>query len=160
MICIYCFHVKTSVSNSRPHKKQPQNWRRRTCTACRKTFTTYERPSSDELRVRRPDGATEGFNIGKLLQSIARASQHNKKQAAYDSLPLASTVELALITNACDDFCVTPRQISEETHEVLKRFDELTAMQYAMQHGLIVSVRRRGRPSTTATTRADDAGRD
>lgn len=147
------------MSNSRPHKKQPQNWRRRTCAACHRTFTTYERPSSDELLVRSPEDVTEGFNIGKLIQSIARASQHNKKQAAYDSLHLARTVELALITSASDDFCVTPGQISQQTHEVLKRFDELTAMQYAMQHGLIVSVRRRGRPSTTATTRADDAGR-
>lgn len=159
MICIYCFHVKTSVSNSRPHKKQPQNWRRRTCTACHKTFTTYERPSSDELLVRRPDDATEGFNLGKLIQSIARASQHNKKQAAYDSLHLARTVELTLITTANSDYSVTPATISEVTHTVLKRYDELAAMQYAMQHGLIVSVRRRGRPSTTATTHEGDAGR-
>jgi transcriptional repressor NrdR len=159
MICIYCFHVKTSVANSRPHKKQPQNWRRRTCQACNKTFTTYERPSSDELLVKRTNGSTEGFNLGKLIQSIARASTHNKKQADYDSLHLARTIELGLVTRAGDTLTIATEIISDMTHSTLKRYDELAAMQYAMQHGLIVSVRRRGRPSTTATKRAGDAGR-
>ena len=160
MICIYCFHVKTSVTNSRPHKKQPQNWRRRQCQACSKTFTTYERPSSEELAVIRPDGSRETFNLGKLIQSIARSFQHSQQQSEYDSLFLARTVELALITHAQDDLSVSTSTISTQTHQILKRFDELSAMQYAMQHKLIVSVRRRGRPSTAATSDADGAERD
>lgn len=159
MICIYCFHVKTKVVNSRPHKKQPQNWRRRQCLKCEGIFTTYERPSSDELTVQSDSSAKEAFNLGKLAQSIARASMHNQQQAEYDSLFLAQTVELVLLQRGGAGKNIAAQQIAEDTYDVLKRFDELAAMQYAMQHGLIVSVRRRGRPSTTATKRAGGAER-
>lgn len=174
MICIYCFHTKTRVANSRPHKKQPQVWRRRQCPQCETIFTTYERPASDDLIVTRRrlvgTGAKhtkpteETFNIGKLTLSIARAAQHNQQQAEYDSFSLASTIEIKLLTIAAKNSTpnkkdpihlrVSAQEILHTTHAVLKRFDELTSMQYAMQHGLITSVRRRGRPSTTATNDA------
>lgn len=173
MICLYCLHTKTCVTNSRPHKKHSQSWRRRQCPECQSVFTTYERPTSDDVLVHHHDGTTTAFNLGKLMLSIARAAQHNQDQAEYDSLFLAQTIELAVIKqvasthkpttevkNKKNSPSIQSKDIATTTHDVLKRFDELTAIQYAMQHHLIVSVRRRGRPSTTATRRADDAERD
>ncbi len=145
MFCINCFHKRTSVVNSRPHKKEPSVWRRRTCSACRAVFTTIERPSlKDNRLVSLPDGATDTFNLGKLVLSIASAFAHDPKKASYDSLWLAETVEDTLSTEYA---IITPDDIAAVTHEVLKRFDELAAVQYAAKHRLIVSVRRRGRPS-------------
>jgi transcriptional regulator NrdR family protein len=91
-----------------------------------------------------PTGKTEEFNLGKLLISISRAFTHNVSEAAYSSLWLAQTAEDILSTEV---ETITPEEIAAITHDVLKRFDELAAIQYAAQHQLISSVRRRGRPS-------------
>lgn len=146
MFCINCFHTNTSVTNSRPHKKQPVVWRRRACKNCGVTFTTLERPSlADNTPVYAADGTTSSFNLGQLIISIAAAFAHDTRQAKEASLWLAQTVENTLSTQLST---ITPQDIEAVTHQVLKRFDELAAVQYAAQHQLISSTRRRaGRPS-------------
>jgi transcriptional repressor NrdR len=145
MFCINCFHKNTAVINSRPHKKQPLVWRRRQCSECGTTFTTHERPSlTDNKPVVLPSGKTDTFNLGRLIISIARAFTHAPEQGKQSSLGLAQTIEDILST---EQTVITPEDIEVTAHTVLKRFDELAALQYAAQHGLISSVRRRGRPS-------------
>ena len=145
MFCINCFNPSTSVTNSRPNKKQPQVWRRRSCSHCRAVFTTYERPSlADNKEVTLPNGSTDTFNLGKLLLSIAKAFTHSPNDAQYNALWLAQTVEDTLST---ERQTLTPEDIEATTHQVLKQFDELAAIQYAAQHQLISSTRKRGRPS-------------
>lgn len=145
MFCVNCFHPNTRVSNSRAHKKHPSVWRRRSCPKCHTTFTTYERPSlADNKKVTLPTGETEQFNLGKLIISIAAAFTHRPDEAKYHSLWLAQTVEDILST----EYPVfTPDDIAAVTHQTLKQFDELAAVQYAARHGLIASTKRRGRPS-------------
>lgn len=145
MFCINCFHTNTSVSNSRPSKKQPQVWRRRTCSKCQTTFTTYERPSlADNKVIILDDNTTDSFNLGRLILSIAKAFTHSPNDAKYNSLWLAQTVEDTLST---EHQTLGPDDIAATTHQVLKKFDELAAIQYAAQHQLISSTRKRGRPS-------------
>jgi transcriptional repressor NrdR len=145
MFCINCFHTNTSVSNSRPNKKQPQVWRRRTCPVCHSAFTTYERPSlADNKPIALTDGSTDTFNLGRLILSISKAFTHSPNDARYNSLWLAQTVEDTLSTQR---ETITPEDIEAMTHQVLKKFDELAAVQYAAQHQLISSTRKRGRPS-------------
>lgn len=145
MFCINCFHSNTRVSNSRPHKKQPHVWRRRICPQCHISFTTYERPSlADNKPIYLPSGKTDTFNLGKLTLSIAKAFTHAPREASYNALWLAQTVEDVLST---EQRTITSEDIEATTHEVLKRFDELAALQYAAQHHLIDSTRRRGRSS-------------
>lgn len=146
MFCINCFHKNTAVVNSRPHKKQPTVWRRRKCPNCKQIFTTFERPSlADNKLIQLPSGETDEFNLGKLIISISKAFTHSPKDAEYSALWLAQTVEDTLST---EHTVVTPEEIEAITHQALKRFDELAAVQYAAQHQLISSTRqRRGRPS-------------
>lgn len=145
MFCINCFHTNTSVVNSRPNKKQPQVWRRRNCSNCHTTFTTYERPSlADNKPITLPDGSTDTFNLGKLILSITKAFTHSPVDAEYNALWLAQTVEDVLST---ERQTITPEDIEATAHQVLKKFDELAAVQYAAQHQLISSTRKRGRPS-------------
>lgn len=145
MICINCFHTKTSVINSRPHVKTSGTWRRRSCPQCDHTFTTYERPALDnKVVVLGVDGDKTHFSLSKLTLSIAASFTHDTTARQLHSLPLAETVEQLILqevhTPSRDD-------IAAYTHQVLKRFDELAALQYAAQHGLVESVRRRkGRP--------------
>lgn len=145
MFCINCFHKNTTVANTRPNKKQPQIWRRRHCHRCGATFTTYERPSlADNKPVVTPSGEEVSFNLGKLILSIAKAFTHAPQEAETNAYWLAQTVEDTLST---EQKVVTPEDIEVTTHNVLKRYDEMAAIQYAAQHRLISSVRRRGRPS-------------
>ena len=145
MFCINCFHKTTAVTNSRVRKNQPQIWRRRYCTVCSTTFTTYERPSlSENKKVHLNGGKSEHFNLGRLLISIARSLSHSPDDAKNQSLYLAQTIEDTLSSQR---EIITPEDIAATTHQVLKRFDEAAAMQYAIQHNLITSTRKRGRPS-------------
>ena len=145
MFCINFFSNTTRVNNSRPHKKQPTVWRRRTCPVCDTVFTTYERPSLSENKpVTLPNGKTDTFNLGRLVISIASSFTHDTAKAKYDSLWLAYTVEDTLST---DYPVITPDDIAAVTHQTLKQFDELAAVQYAARHQLIATTRRRGRPS-------------
>jgi transcriptional repressor NrdR len=155
MFCINCFHKNTAVTNSRPNKKQPQIWRRRKCPECGTVFTTHERPSlADNKPVHLPAGRVDSFNLGKLIISIANAFTHAPDEAKYNALWLAQTVEDTLSTELKT---ITPEDIEVITHQTLQRFDELAAMQYAMQHKLISSTRRRGRPSLAWRERPTDA---
>lgn len=150
MICVNCFHGKTKVTNSRPHKKQSGTWRRRQCESCRAIFTTYERPALDESTIihysaHGGHATTAPFSLSKLILSIAASFGHDKTAMQLHSLPLAETVEQLLISQvkspSADDILAV-------THQVLKRFDEVAAFQYAASHKLITATRsRRGRPS-------------
>jgi transcriptional repressor NrdR len=147
MICINCFHGKTRVTNSRPHKKTAGTWRRRQCqnNACGTTFTTYEKPALDDSVLIHYGSSSASFSLSKLTLSIAASFSHDQAARQLHSLPLAETVEQLLISQvkqpSADDVAAT-------THQVLKRFDELAALQYAASHGLVAATRkRRGRPS-------------
>lgn len=151
MICVNCFHGKTKVTNSRPHKKNPGTWRRRNCPDCGITFTTYEKPALDDsVTVHYPGeggkkGLSAAFSLSKLTLSVAASFPHDAVTRQLHSLSLAETVEQLLISQvkqpSVDDIAAT-------THQVLKRFDELAALQYAAAHGLVEATRsRRGRPS-------------
>ncbi len=148
MICIYCLHNKTKVCNSRTQKNNPQVWRRRSCIQCGKTFTSYERAASADILVDNGN-STMPFNIGTLTISIANSSGHNKSQQRYDSYYLAQTIELTIIKLLAqtDSRVISTKDIIKIAYNTLKKFDEITALQYAMQHGHITSLRRRGRPS-------------
>ena len=145
MFCINFFHKNTQVVNSRAYKKKPAIWRRRRCPDCKQIFTTVERPSlANGVNVWREDGSKTAFNLGKLIISISAAFSHDSERGKIQALELAQTAEDIL---ASDYPLITTGDIEAVVHQVLKRFDELAAVQYAARHGLIVSAKRRGRPS-------------
>lgn len=147
MICINCFTSKTSVTNSRPHKTHASTWRRRQCSSCQAIFTTYERPSLEDTLVLAEDGSSAAFSRSKLCLSLADALQHNTTAMQLHSLALAETVEQLLLLEVRQP---SVADIAATAHQVLKRFDELAALQYAAKHELIHTIRRRGRPSVTS----------
>lgn len=146
MICINCFHNKTQVSNSRRHKNSPAVWRRRTCTNCQTVFTTYERPSLDDQLILQHNNQSSPFNIGKLTSSIARSFQHDKQAADFHSYHIAQTIETKLLIRGKQ---LSVDDIAAITHDTLKQFDPIAALQYAAQHDLVTLKRRPGRPSVS-----------
>lgn len=143
MKCINCFHVKTSVTNSRPHK-QPSTWRRRRCPECQTVFTTYEKPSLDDHHILDHQGNKTPFNIGRLIISISKSFQHNPAGAKTDSLYLAQTIEAELIMHGKG---LSTDDIAAVTHQTIKLYDPVAAIQYAAQHDLVTLAKRPGRPS-------------
>lgn len=144
MFCLNCFHDKTKVVNSRPHKKHPSIWRRRRCVSCNYIFTTYEQPRLEKPILQKTRKPAE-FNLGKLTISIYNSFKHAPETGAYDSFYLAQTVQLKLLALNKD---LSTEDIASVTHETLNLFDPVAAVQYAAQHDLIRSTRRPGRPST------------
>lgn len=157
MICIYCLHKKTGTPNSRPHTSTPQVWRRRHCVNCGHTFTTYERASLEDVVVQSTEARRNTFSLGRLLLSISRSlTQQHADTLGETSYELARTVEQRLIRRYDITSPITPAAVAQETYETLKRYDEISALQYGAAHGIVTSIRRRGRPSTIATNGLDD----
>lgn len=146
MICVNCFHTKTDVANSRPHKKQPTIWRRRQCRKCGAVFTSYERAALNNIPVLQHSGKTTAFSIGKLTISIARSFVHDKEKADYASHDLAQTIETKLLLRGKS---LSSDDIAAITHATLQQFDPIAALQYAAAHDLITLKRRAGRPATS-----------
>ena len=145
MICINCFHEKTTVANSRAAQKTSEVWRRRHCPQCKASFTTYERPSLVQKSIYHGDRETTPFSLSKLTLSIAAALAHSPKSRELHSLSLAQTVEQLLLREVREP---SVGDIIAITHQVLNRFDAVAGLQYAAQHGIISPTRtRRGRPS-------------
>ncbi len=138
MICYNCKNTSTDVTNSRPHKKQPQVWRRRTCSRCGSVFTTLERPQIVWV-VQYPNDAHQPFNIGILILSIAQSFQHDPalgKQSAFD---LAETVVTKVTTSSSTDknpAIIAASRIAQCTYAVVKRYDSRAGLVYALQHNL------------------------
>src|SRR5664279_2130061 len=141
MFCVNCFKPKTHVTNSRGAKKHAAVWRRRHCSNCGVDFTTYEKPSVAENKsILSSDGTTTIFNLGKLIVSISLAFGHDKNKADYDALWLAQTIEDTLSTQIRS---ISSEDIAAITHQTLKSFDKMAAMQYAAKHQLITSPMKR-----------------
>lgn len=115
------------------------------CEQCGTVFTTYEQPSLEDRPILNHQRINHPFNIGKLTISIARSFQHNKDVADFDSLYLAQTVAEQLLLEAKP---LSIDDIAAATHNVLRKYDPVAALQYAAQHDLITMRRRAGRPST------------
>lgn len=133
MVCINCSHQKTSVVNSRTRKSSAQVWRRRRCSVCHCTFTTYERVSStDELLVQNSSSSKKvAFNPGKLILSVLNCLNHSKEKAEQ-AFWLIETIENQLFKKT--NLLVTEKDIASITHQTLASFDKLAGEQYAVRH--------------------------
>lgn len=108
-----------------------------------------------DILVRDDNGVDQPFNQGKLVISIARAFAHDLAKGKTSAWDLAQTVSSQLFLKTHTQ--LTTAGIAQATHEVLDRFDQTAAAQYALAHGLMASLRRRGRPSFGAASGASPA---
>ena len=102
---------------------------------------------------RRPKGAQE-FSLGTLTVSINQAFTHCASNHGSTSYNLARTAvqQLARRAAQAQQYTISTADIAHTTHHILKRYDPVAALQYGARHGMVTSLRRRGRPSTTATS--------
>jgi transcriptional repressor NrdR len=72
MFCPFCGDSSTRVIDSRLAGASVR--RRRSCPACERRFTTYERYDEGPLYLRKRDGGREPFDRDKLLAGLERAA--------------------------------------------------------------------------------------
>ncbi len=132
MFCIKCGENKIKVINSRPSSKSPSVWRRRQCTKCGFTFTTYEEIAFEQLEVVNVNGVREAFSDTRLLLSIAQCLEHESSKKPEYAKWLSKHV-IAEILRAHND-TISIQDIIKATYKVLSRFDQLASIQYAARH--------------------------
>lgn len=130
MICIKCGCQNTRVTNSRHNKKSASTWRRRQCKDCSYTYTTYEEPALDQIKVISGRDSTS-FSHAKLLISLAGCFEHTPVSRGEKAEALARTIETKLIN---DGNQTSSQTISETSYTALKHFDRLASVQYAAKH--------------------------
>lgn len=141
MICIHCGNPKTSVTNSRPHKKRPSVWRRRSCPQCGAVFTTQETIDvSDQLAVTHTDGSKSAFSVPVLMLSLSTVLQHRANQAE-DAFWLSQTIAEKLYVSELAP--LETADIIQAAYKVLDHYDPAAAMQYGARYGVITSPTRR-----------------
>jgi transcriptional repressor NrdR len=74
MRCPHCGAIDTRVLDSRLTEPQDAVRRRRSCRACERRFTTYERHDQGPLYIRKRDGSRQPFDRRKLLAGLERAA--------------------------------------------------------------------------------------
>ena len=137
MVCPYCHHRDTTVTNSRQHREQPRIWRRRQCSRCKTTFTTYESVAEKELPLvvdpQKKKPVT--FSMPKLLISIYECLPADNTHRADDAQALAMSVyhELSERTEAE----LERKAISMTAYEVITRYNARSGLSYGVAHGLI-----------------------
>lgn len=135
MVCPYCQHSDTSVTNSRQHRRDPRIWRRRRCDRCKTTFTTYEELAEKDLpHIKTPTGTTV-FSVPHLMTSIYTCLPTTSSSRADDAYSLATTVYMHLSRSTTSH--LTPDDIKVATYTVLKRFDPVSGLRYGVEHSLI-----------------------
>lgn len=78
MKCPFCKRGKTEVANSRATKGGESVWRRRSCSSCKRLFSTYETPSLDFLIIKKRNGRHTRYASHKILASIFEACAAGK----------------------------------------------------------------------------------
>jgi len=128
MVCPYCSHNDTKVTDKRDDDEKNTTRRRRECLACGKRFSTYERVERLEISVVKKDGRREKYDRMKIEGGIARACE--KRPVCLSNLEnIADQVEAEL--RLYDNKEVPSRFIGELVMQKLKNIDEVGYMRFA-----------------------------
>lgn len=82
MKCPYCGNLDTRVIDSRPADDGTSIRRRRSCDACSKRFTTYEKVETIPLIIIKKDENREQYDRAKLEGGVLRACYKRPVPAA------------------------------------------------------------------------------
>lgn len=95
MKCPYCGNIDTRVIDSRPADDGTSIRRRRSCDACSKRFTTYEKVETIPLIVIKKDQNREQYDRSKIEAGVLRAC-HKRPVSAEQIHELVDSVETEL----------------------------------------------------------------
>lgn len=125
MHCPYCRNTDTKVLDSRVSDDGGSIRRRRTCSACKKRFTTVEQM---QLTVLKRSGATEPFTREKAISGVRKACKGRPVTA--DQLDcLGQTVEDTLRSDGWAE--VPAHEVGLAILGPLRELDEVAYLRFA-----------------------------
>ncbi len=97
MQCPYC-DGDAAVLDSRTTTEGVR--RRRSCSNCKRRFTTYEHIAAPAIKVSKRSGKTEPFDSDKIVAILVRVSRDRPNFGKDEAVRLARTVEAQLLDEA------------------------------------------------------------
>lgn len=110
MKCPYCREATTEVYNTRSTKYGTQIWRRRQCTSCHESFTTYEAVDLGFLKIIKKTGKKQRYSRAKLYSGI---------YGAFLSIPAKETTVDA-VTDTIEAKILDARQTEMSSADVAR----------------------------------------
>ncbi len=128
MKCPYCGNNHTEVVETRDNEELETIRRRRSCLACSKRFTTYERVENVNLYVIKKDGRRELFDRDKLKKSTLIPCQ--KTVVSVDQVDkMVTEVEREL--RGRDSVEIQSAELGEMVAQRLKKIDKVAYIRFA-----------------------------
>lgn len=129
MKCPYCNNEDTRVIDSRPAEDGNSIRRRRSCDACGKRFTTYEKVETIPLIIIiKKDNNREQYDRGKIENGILRAC-YKRPVSAADIQKTVESVETKIFS--LEEKEVPSHVIGEIVMDALKDLDEVAYVRFA-----------------------------
>jgi transcriptional repressor NrdR len=128
MKCPYCGSTDNGVVDSRETEDGHAIRRRRSCVACARRFTTYERVDEVALVVIKKDGTRETFDRNKLLAGIRRACEKRPVPTARIDKVGADIEKRA---SELGEREISSRWFGEQVMDALRELDEVAYVRFA-----------------------------
>jgi transcriptional repressor NrdR len=128
MRCPFCQEDNDKVSETRTISDGFVVKRRRTCCACGKKFTTYERVEAPQIRVIKRDGSRVPFNRERLQHGLERACW---KRQVSDAEISALIAQVERDINSAFDTEVHSQFIGERVMHYLGELDQVAYVRFA-----------------------------
>lgn len=128
MHCPYCGNKNSEVVETRESSDLDSIRRRRSCLACGKRFTTYERIENVALVVIKRDGKREQFSREKLQQGLLKACEKTTIPTEdIEKIVAEVTREL----RSLDNLEVSSTVIGQMVAKKLKALDKVAYIRFA-----------------------------
>lgn len=128
MHCLFCKQQETEVIETRASEDGRTIRRRRTCVACKKRFTTYERIEELPIFVIKRDGRRERFNRDKMRAGIVRSVEKTTVSAGQIE-QIVSAVESEVTQRELSE--INSQGIGDMIAANLKSIDKVAYIRFA-----------------------------
>src|SRR5271170_4155721 len=127
MLCPFCGHFDSKVTDSRNAVEQNAIRRRRECLKCQRRFTTFETIDLT-IQVQKRDGRYEDFHQDKLIRGLDAACRHTR--ISHDQVrALAYKIATDLIQRQARE--VTTSELGEIVMKHLQALDTIAYIRFA-----------------------------
>ncbi|MBU0674885.1 MAG: transcriptional regulator NrdR [Proteobacteria bacterium] len=128
MKCPYCGHLENRVVDSRLNREFTITRRRRSCDACQRRFTTYERLEVTLPMLVKKDGRRESWDRDKLMAGLKKACEKRPVSMAQIE-EFVDTLEIEL--QDMGEREVPVKLVGERVMDGLRNMDEVAYVRFA-----------------------------
>ena len=128
MICPFCSHSETKVTDSRDTNDGKAIRRRRECEKCHSRFSTYEEVEIMRLSVTKKDGRKEEYDKSKIESGVRKALE--KRPVNEEKIfKIIGDIEYEIQSNErCE---ISSKEIGKIVLDKLKETDDVAYLRFA-----------------------------